>query len=150
MMGTHVDGLDHAHVHVTDRAAAARWFGEVLGLRPAAGFGDWAKAPGGPLFLETQAGAHTLALFEGAPVTGGDHTIAFRTDASGFLRFLDGLASTDIRDRAGRRVTAADAVDHDLAWSVYFCDPDGNRFELTTYEHEAVRARLASVPGAGG
>ncbi|XVH31575.1 hypothetical protein ACNS7O_14480 [Haloferacaceae archaeon DSL9] len=29
-------------------------------------------------------------------------------------------------------------VDHDLVVSTYFCDPDGNRYEITTYERNAV------------
>jgi hypothetical protein len=33
-------------------------------------------------------------------------------------------------------------VDHDLAFSIYFCDPYGHRLEITTYEHEAVREGL--------
>jgi catechol-2,3-dioxygenase len=32
--------------------------------------------------------------------------------------------------------------DHALALSMYFSDPDGNPFEITTYEHEAARALL--------
>ena len=143
-----VEGLDHVHVRVRDREAAARWFARVLGLCPAADFADWAREAGGPLFLESEGGQPCLALFAGAPVTEGDHTVAFRTDAEGFLGFLRGLASNDLLDREGSRVTAADVVDHDRAWSVYFCDPDGNRFELTTYEYAAVAARLGKVTGA--
>ncbi len=143
-----VEGLDHIHVRVRDREAAAGWFARVLGLRPAAGFADWAREAGGPLFLETAGGRPCLALFAGAPVTEGDHTIAFRTDAEGFLGFLRGLPSDDFLDREGGRVTAGDVLDHDRAWSVYFCDPDGNRFELTTYDYQAVAARLDEVTGA--
>jgi hypothetical protein len=34
------------------------------------------------------------------------------------------------------------AVDHGLAFSIYFCDPYGNRLEVTTYDHAHVRERL--------
>jgi hypothetical protein len=44
-------------------------------------------------------------------------------------------------------VSAADVVDHDLSFSVYFTDPYGNRLELTTYDHGAVAAALASADG---
>ncbi len=154
MSGMQVEGLDHVHVLVGDREAAARWFARVLGLRPAAAFADWARESGGPLFRETEGGETgggrpCLALFAGAPVTEGDHTIAFRTDAAGFLAFLRRLRAEVLLDRDGSRVTAADVVDHDRAWSIYFCDPDGNRFELTTYDHAAVSGRLHEVAGAG-
>ncbi len=143
----HVEGLDHVHVRVADREAAARWFGRVLGLRPAAAFADWAREAGGPLFLETAGGRPCLALFAGTPATEGDHTIAFRTDVEGFLGFLGRLGDEALGDREGGRVTATDVVDHDRAWSIYFCDPDGNRFELTTYDHAAVAAWLGEVAG---
>lgn len=28
-------------------------------------------------------------------------------------------------------------VDHEVSWSIYFKDPDGNPFEDTTYDYEA-------------
>jgi catechol-2,3-dioxygenase len=33
-------------------------------------------------------------------------------------------------------------VDHGLAWSLYFADPDGNPYEITTYDHAAVAELL--------
>jgi catechol 2,3-dioxygenase-like lactoylglutathione lyase family enzyme len=33
-------------------------------------------------------------------------------------------------------------IDHDLSWSVYFRDPDGNLFEITTYEYNAVHGYM--------
>ena len=35
-----------------------------------------------------------------------------------------------------------EAADHELAFSYYFQDPDGNHLELTTYDHETVRRWL--------
>ncbi|MNF05759.1 hypothetical protein D3C80_2055710 [compost metagenome] len=37
------------------------------------------------------------------------------------------------------------AVDHHLAWSLYFNDPDGNSFEITSYEHQHIAETLAST-----
>lgn len=37
---------------------------------------------------------------------------------------------------------AGNVVDHDVAWSLYFADSDGNPFEITSYEYDAVAAAL--------
>ena len=44
-----------------------------------------------------------------------------------------------LKDHQGWPVTADAVVDHNLAYSIYFCDPYGHRLEVTTYEHDAVR-----------
>jgi catechol 2,3-dioxygenase-like lactoylglutathione lyase family enzyme len=141
-----VDGLDHVHVAVRDRQAAAEWYRRVLGLVPAPARAAWAENPKGPLFLATPAGAHCLALFarepEAAPETAGDHTVAFRTGGAAFAQFRDRVAGLGLEDRNGAPVGPGDVVDHRGAFSFYFCDPDGNRIELTTYE-------AVAMPGSG-
>lgn len=42
----------------------------------------------------------------------------------------------------GDPVTSADVVDHDLSYSLYFTDLDGNSLELTTNEYDAVAPRI--------
>lgn len=37
-----------------------------------------------------------------------------------------------------------EAVDHDVSWSIYFTDPDGNPFEITTYDYEAFKTARRS------
>ncbi|MEM1383431.1 MAG: VOC family protein [Pseudomonadota bacterium] len=139
------EGLDHVHLRVADREAAAAWLGRVLGLRVAERFRDWAEDPRGPLFLETHDGRSALALFQGPTGRDGDSTIAFRVKAAAFSKFVAALPELGLRDRDGRSVTADAVVDHGKAWSVYFCDPYGNRFELSTYDYAEV---LASRDGA--
>ena len=39
-------------------------------------------------------------------------------------------------------IAKAQAVDHKMSFSTYFCDPWGNRFEVTTYDHDFVSAQL--------
>ncbi len=142
-----VDGLDHVHVAVRDRQAAAGWYGRVLGLVAAPEHAGWAADPQGPLFLATPEGAHCLALFARQPDAGrgapGDHTIAFGTGGAAFARFRDSLAGLGLVDRHGAPVGAADVVDHGGAFSLYFCDPDGNRLEVTTYDPVAVPGSAA-------
>ena len=135
--------LDHVHLHVRDREAAVRWLGEVFGLVPAPGFAAWAEVPGGPLFLATADGESALALFEGEPDAAGDHTIAFRMHTDAFLAFGGRAEMLGLRDRHGRTLSVNGPIDHDgLAFSYYFVDPNGHRFEATCYEVDDVRVRL--------
>lgn len=50
------------------------------------------------------------------------------------MRWLEHL------DAQGLEVRVAD---HELALSVYFEDPDGNSYEVTTYERDAILDRVA-------
>ena len=140
--------IDHVELFVPDRQEAADWYCRVLGLQVVAGFDQWTAKPGGPLMIATPAGGTKLALFEGQPQqarsTAGFHRVAFRVDAAGFLAFVRGLDHRQLSDHQGRAVTTDAVVDHDLAYSIYFCDPYGHRLEVTTYEHDAVREGLRS------
>lgn len=119
-----IQGIDHVHVHVADRNAAERWYAEVLGFRRLAGLAHWA-AGGGPLTLADADGKAHLALFE-RPTLPNRATIAFGVSAAQF---------TDWRRHLAERLPEApQVVDHGAAWSLYFSDPDGNPYEITTYE----------------
>ena len=123
------------HVEGTDREEAAAWFEDVLGLVRAKALAEWAAHPLGPLLLATPDGLPVLSLFaRAANPASRDGTVAFRVSAKDFLGFLDRLDRLDLLHADGRRLTRADVVDHDLAWSIYFLDPWGNRFEITTYD----------------
>jgi len=141
-----VDGVDHGELFVRDWDEAAAWYERVLGLTPESAYEEWWTSDDGPLVLSTGDGATMLALFERETATGGEsvspHRVAFRTDADGFLALLDRLERLDLTDRDGTQVTPSDAVDHDLSYSVYFTDPDGNRLEVTTPDRDAVAESL--------
>ncbi len=125
-----LQGIDHVHVYVPDRAAAARWYAEVLGFEPLEAFRVWAT-PDGPLTLEDRSGNVHIALFESHK--GPTSTIAFRVDAAGFTAWKTHL------EQAGLELRVSD---HELAWSLYFSDPWGNLHEITTYDHAAVAEAL--------
>jgi catechol 2,3-dioxygenase-like lactoylglutathione lyase family enzyme len=55
--------LDHVHIRVPDRAAAAAWYAERLGFEPVERFGFWADAVDrGPLQISADGGVTSLDL----------------------------------------------------------------------------------------
>lgn len=117
-------GVDHIHVFVSDRAAAVVWYGAVLGMRVVAELESWA-ADGGPLTIGDVDGSVHLALFE-RPAEKCRSTVALSVSAQGFLAWQHHLEAVLQRP--------IEAVDHQLSWSLYFSDPDGNPFEITSTE----------------
>lgn len=129
-----LNGVDHIHVSVRDRAAAARWYRDVLGFETVEALLPWAGKTG-PLTIENREGSVHLALFERAEPT-LTSALAMRTSGSGFLAWKAQLEDRGLELRI---------TDHDLAWSLYFSDPDGNAHEITTYDHAWVRERIGSA-----
>jgi catechol 2,3-dioxygenase-like lactoylglutathione lyase family enzyme len=140
-----VEQIDHVELFVPDRYTAARWYEQVLGLRILSEHEHWA-GPGGPLMISSDSGRTMLALFEGEPrgsrPTAGHHRVAFRVSGAGFLQFLQHVRKVPVYDEAGEPVSQLRPVDHGKAFSAYFCDPYGNRFEVTSYEYQQVQAGL--------
>lgn len=135
--------LDHVHVFVPDRARAAVWYRDVLGLVVVVEHAHWA-VDGGPLTVSGDGGKSGVALFEGAAPAGSEkrRVIALRAAGEDFLDFVAGIERLAVVDRDGAAVKATDLVDHGESFSIYFCDPWGNPFEVTSYDAELVRARL--------
>jgi catechol-2,3-dioxygenase len=125
-----LDRIDHIHVYVTDREVSEQWYAEVLGLSRMPELESWAT-DGGPLTVANETGTVHLALFERKPQPSRS-TIAFGVTAPEFIAWRKHL------------VAALDGPpkveDHELSWSLYFSDPDGNPYEITTYEYAAVEA----------
>lgn len=126
-----LDRIDHIHVYVNDRVAAADWFRDLFGFEAVAELGDWVT-PQGPLTIANPAGSIHLALFQRDDPPSST-AIAFGTDAGNFLLWKAELEARGILQRCS---------DHDLAWSLYFSDPDDNVYEITTYDHTAVAQAL--------
>jgi catechol-2,3-dioxygenase len=123
-------GVDHIHVFVQDRKAAEAWYSRVMGLSRSPGLEFWAEG-GGPLTLQDSANTVHIALFERERQV-NRATVALRTSADGLRAWQAHLSIfPDIR---------VNFEDHQVAVSIYFSDPDGNPYEITTYEYEAFAA----------
>ncbi|MBL4557964.1 MAG: zinc-ribbon domain-containing protein [Rhodobacteraceae bacterium] len=98
--------------------------------------GRLGEHPMGPLVLAAADGRPALSLFKrDCRPASRDSTIAFRIAGAAFLGFLDALDDLQLQSVQGRVLTRSDLVDHQVSWSLYFLDPDGNRLELTSYDH---------------
>lgn len=145
--GFRVDRIDHVELWVPDQDEAAAWYEKVLGLEVVPELEEWAE--GGPLMIATAEGPTMLALFQGQPGRRRGHTpdfrrVAFRVAGEAFSRFLERLEALDLEAEDGERLDSEDVVDHGQSLSIYFRDPWGHRFEVTTYEPEVVRAARES------
>ncbi|HXA09350.1 MAG TPA: VOC family protein [Chthoniobacterales bacterium] len=122
-----LEGLDHIALAVRDVERSVRWYVEVLGLeRQHEGAWD-----GVPKFVGR--GATGIALFplrapenslgQGSPIR--VLHFALRADRENFQRAQNELQAREVDFHF---------EDHGIAHSIYFCDPDGHKLEITTYE----------------
>lgn len=131
-MSASLEIVDHIHVFVSDRVEAERWYGRVLGFKRVSTLEQWATDEG-PLTIASVGGGVHLALFErGAQPHRA--TIALRAKGQQFLDWHEHLTEHDIGP--------VRMVDHELAWSLYFADPDGNPYEIVSYDYEWLAARI--------
>lgn len=155
-----VQQLDHVELFVPDRYAAARWYEEIFGLEIVCEVEHWANDPHGPLMISSDGGNTKLALFERKPPplrilsfiwkrggggnreTAGHHRVAFRVDGQGFLSFRDRAKEHSVFAEDGKPQKSLEVIDHDSAYSVYFCDPYGNRYEVTCYDYEFLKSKI--------
>ena len=127
-----LDGIDHIHVYVKDREKAAAWYEKVLGFKVSESLALWANDKQGPLTIEDPTGKIHLALFATDNLIPST-AIAFKSGGREFLQWKSYLEKENMLIRC---------ADHDIAWSAYFNDLDGNMHEITTYEYDYVSSRL--------
>lgn len=131
-----IEAFDHLHVFVADRKSAEAWYGKVLGFQRTRELEFWAVG-GGPLTIQNESGTVHIALFERSPQPCRS-TLALRASAAEYLQWrvhLNAVLPGQVSEQ-----------DHEASISLYFADPDGNPYEITTYEHAAVR-RSKDGPG---
>jgi catechol 2,3-dioxygenase-like lactoylglutathione lyase family enzyme len=133
-MAPELQAFDHVHVYVTNRARAEEWYRVVLGLHRTPELEFWAEG-GGPLTIQNASSSIHIALFE-RPAQPCRSVIALRVGASEYRAWKAHL-STALPNQVSEE-------DHVASLSMYFRDPDGNPYELTTYEVESVKRGAAS------
>ena len=121
-----LEGIDHIAMGVRDIERSANWYIDVLGFERLHE-GMW---NGVPTFIGK--GNTGIALFPAShePKASQHREIrmlhlAFRASHKNFLAAQRELEKRDIK---------FEFQDHEIAQSIYFCDPDGHQLEITTYE----------------
>ena len=117
--------IDHIHIFVTDRQEALKWYRTVLGLKPVKNLLFWAKP--GPLTIGNEEGSVHIALFKGKPKKNRS-VIAFNTTGKEFINW-----HKKIKNALGGNI---EIEDHSVSFSIYFEDPYGNPYEITSYDYE--------------
>ena len=72
---------------------------------------------------------------------GSINRMVFRTTGDRFMDFLNRVDDMDLFFLK-EKVTKEQVVDHDLSYSLYFDDPDGNKLELTCYDHDYLKSKI--------
>jgi catechol 2,3-dioxygenase-like lactoylglutathione lyase family enzyme len=129
------DRVDHIHLYAADRNKAEQWYADVMGFTRVHELESWSEG-GGPLTLANSSGTVHIALFEASPQPCRS-VIALSVGAEEFVAWRQHLV-----DKLKRPV---EAEDHQLAWSLYFADPDGNPWEITSYQHAIIATLLKPI-----
>jgi catechol 2,3-dioxygenase-like lactoylglutathione lyase family enzyme len=133
----------HLAIQCADLAGCERFYREVLGLEVLrrwpkdVGTGDrsvWLQVGDGFLALEwAEKAPHLRPWRDGEP---GLHLVALRIPAQERAAWEERLAVAGVE------------VVHKTRWTLYVCDPEGNRVGLTHYPEDAPEE--SPVRGAGG
>jgi catechol 2,3-dioxygenase-like lactoylglutathione lyase family enzyme len=125
-------GIDHVAISVRDLNQAVGFYTGVLGLTLTRR--EYQK-PGIEYFLD--CGPSLIGLIQGDPAQGvhplagdgvGGNHVGFRVHSRDFDAAVEALKTN--------HVTITFMKKREKSWSVYFCDPDGNKLEITAWPHE--------------
>ena len=120
-----LQNIDHIHVFVPDRQEALGWYNTILGFKPIKRLMFWAET--GPLTIGNDEGTIHIALFEGKPKSNRS-VIAFNATGEEFI---------DWHKRINNVLSEVIEVDdHSVSFSIYFEDPYGNPYEITSHDYE--------------
>ena len=120
-----LQNIDHIHVFVPDRQEALGWYNTILGFKPVKRLMFWTET--GPLTIGNDEGTIHIALFKGNP-NSNRSVIAFNATGEEFI---------DWHKRINNVLSEVIEVDdHSVSFSIYFEDPYGNPYEITSYGYE--------------
>lgn len=125
-------GIDHVAISVLDLKRSVEFYTGVLGLTLTRR--EYQK-PGIEYFLD--CGASLVGLIQGDPAQGvhplagdgvGGNHVGFRVHARDFDAAVEALKAHQVKITFMKK--------REKSWSVYFCDPDGNKLEITAWPEE--------------
>ena len=124
-MNPKLQNIDHIHIFVSDRKKALDWYNNILGLKPSE---EMVVLPeSGPLMIRNNEGNINIALFKGEPKD--NHAIiAFKVSGEQFINCHNTITHSLTEN--------IEVVDHDIQFSIYFEDPFGNPYEITSYDYD--------------
>ena len=135
-----IEDVDHIEIFVEDRIKAAKWYEKIFGLSIIKEYELWSSI--GPLFIGNKDKSIKLAMFEGKKDNDGSiNRMAFRTSGKNFVDFITRIVDMQVFFLK-HRVTKENLVDHEISYSIYFEDLDGNKLELTCYEYDFVKSKI--------
>ena len=124
-MNPKLQNIDHIHVIVSDRQKALDWYKNILGLKPSEEIITLPES--GPLMIRNNEGNINIALFKGTPKN-NHAVIAFKVSGEEFIN-----CHNKINDSLTKYI---EIIDHDIQFSIYFKDPFGNPYEITSYDYD--------------
>ena len=120
-----LQNIDHVHVFVEYRREALIWYYNILGLKPLEELINLPQS--GPLIISNEERNIDLAIFKGKPQD-NHSVIAFKVTGDDFINYHN-----KINDSMSEEL---DVVDHSSQFSIYFEDPYGNPYEITSYDYD--------------
>ena len=126
-MNSKLQNIDHIHVFVSDRRQALEWYNNILGLKPSEEVPVLPES--GPLMIRNNEENINIALFKGMPKS-NRAVIAFKVSGEEFIN-----CHNKINDSLTKNI---EIVDHDMQFSIYFEDPFGNPYEITSYDYDMI------------
>ena len=124
-MNPKLQNIDHIHIFVSNRQEALDWYNNILGLKPSEKKIVLPKS--GPLMIRNDEETINIALFKGKPKDNRS-VIAFKVTGEEFINCHDTINQAITNN--------IELVDHSSQFSIYFDDPDGNPYEITSYDYE--------------
>ena len=124
-MNPKLQDIDHIHVFVSDSQKALDWYNNIFGLKPLEKMVVLPES--NPLMIRNKEGNINIALFKGK-TKNNQAVIAFKVSGEQFINCHNTITQSLTEN--------LEVVDHDIQFSIYFEDPFGNPYEITSYDYD--------------